>query len=133
MILPTHSMWYCNAICIETDIAGDKLKVDQEMVTNIEVLTELSDQYAPRNRTFLVIPTWPGAYAALKRKSPMWQIYLSSSFVLPNASMQQAEIDRIKIANPGFVVIHDFALDGRDDMRFRNTHPIEPLAKLPVQ
>ncbi len=85
------------------------------------MLNKLAEQFAPGDRTFIAAPFWPGAYAALGRKSPMWEIYV----LFPRSvAFQQAEIERIKAANPGFVVIDDFPLDGRDDLRFRNTHPI---------
>ena len=39
-------------------------------------------------------------------------------------SYQQLEIERIKAANPGFILIYDFPLDGREELRFRNTHAL---------
>lgn len=124
VMLPIHSVWYCYSSkkCVEANVAGDKLKIDQRMANNLALLTKLAEQYAPDGRPFIVAPSWPGAYAALGRKSPMWGIYMELS--PPDAALQQAEIERIKSANPGFVVIYDAPLDGRDDMRFRNTHPI---------
>lgn len=49
----------------------------------------------------------------------MWEIYA----LFPRSEgFQQLEIERIKAANPGFILIFDLALDGRDELRFRNTH-----------
>ena len=39
-------------------------------------------------------------------------------------AFQLKEIERIKKANPGLVVVWDYALDGNEDLRFRNTHPL---------
>jgi hypothetical protein len=51
----------------------------------------------------------------------MWEIYA----LLPrSASFQQAEIERIKAANPGFAIIDNFPIDWRDDLRYSKTHPI---------
>ena len=122
VMLPTHPWWYCYSTqqCVDIKVAGDKLKVDRETAGNLAALNKLAEQFAPGNRTFIAAPFWPGAYAALGRKSPMWEIYV----LFPRSvAFQQAEIERIKAANPGFVVIDDFPLDGREDMRFRNMNP----------
>jgi hypothetical protein len=64
---------------------------------------------------------YTGAYAALGRKSPIWGIYP----LLPRGeAFQLAEIERIKAANPGFAMIIDRPLDGREELRFRSTHPM---------
>jgi len=123
VMLPFHPGWQCHASqrCVAANVAGDKLKVDPGTASNLATLNKLAEQFAPGNRTFIAAPFWPGAYAALGRKSPMWEIY---ALFPRSVAFQQAEIERIKAANPGFVVIGDFPLDDRDELRFRNTHPI---------
>lgn len=123
VMLPAHPGMYCysNQPYVEFNVAGDKLKVDRETATNLTILNNLAEQFAPSGRTFIAAPFWPGAYAALGRKSPMWEIY---ALAPRSAAFQQAEIERIKNANPGFAIIDDYPMDGRDDLRFRNTHPI---------
>jgi len=123
VMVPIHPGWYCYSSqqCVETNIAGDNLKVDQMTSSVLWRLNFLAEKFAPGSRTFISAPFWPGAYAALKRKSPMWENY---ALVSRSVAFQQVEIERIKNANPGFAVIFDFALDGREDLRFRNTHPM---------
>ncbi len=71
--------------------------------------------------TVLALFLWPGAYVALKRESPMWEVYA----ILPRSKAnEEVEIERIKAANPGFALVYDHALDGRDELRFGNTHPL---------
>ena len=125
VMLPTHPRWYCavyaNPSCVDLTVAGDKLQVDRGTAGNWIELNKLADRYAPGDRTFIAAPFWPGAYAVLGRKAPMWEIYI----LFPRSvAFQLAEIERIKAANPGFAVIDDYALDGREDLRFRNSHPI---------
>ena len=124
VMLPTHAWWQCHHStqqCVDVTVVGDKLKIDTGTATNLAALNMLAAQYAPGDRTFIAAPFWPGAYAALQRKAPMWEIYV----LFPrSAAFQHEEIERIKSAKPGFIVIDDLPLDGREEMRFRNSHPI---------
>ena len=122
VMLPLHPGWQCYSSqqCVETDVAGSKLKIDLDTANDLAMLHKLAEQFAPGGRSFIATPFWPGAYAVLERKSPMWDIY---AWPPRNEAFQHTEIERIKAANPGFVMILDFPLDGRDDLRFSNTHP----------
>ncbi len=97
------------------------LTIDRETANSLTLLNKLAGQLSPDGQTFIATPFWPGAYAALGRKSPMWEIY--ALFPRSNA-FQQAEIERIKTANPGFVVVLDFTVGGDEGTRFSFTHPI---------
>lgn len=121
-MLPFHPGWQCYSSqqCVEIDVAGNKLKVDPGTSSDLTMLHKLSEQFAPEGRSFIAAPYWPGAYAVLERKSPMWEIY---ALVPRNDAFQHTEIERIKTSNPGFVIILDYPLDGRNDLRFSNTHP----------
>jgi len=124
VMLPSFPAWECLVThqCVKINVAGDILDVDPTTAGNLIALSKLAKQFAPGDRTFIAAPFWPGAYAALGRKSPMWEIYVL--FPYRSTTFQQAEIERIKAANPAFVLIHDFALDGREDLRFRNSRPL---------
>ncbi len=118
-----HPGWQCNTIpqCVNIEISGNSLIVDPGTASNIELLRKLADQFARDGQNFIATPFWPGSYPLLKRKSPMWEIYA----LFPRSqAFEQAEIERIKTARPGFALIIDFPLDGRDELRFRNTHPL---------
>jgi hypothetical protein len=106
---------------LNIDVAGDKLTVDPGTASDVALLSKLVEKYARNSRAFVATPYWPGAYAVFARKSPMWDIYA----IFPrSAGFQQREIQRIKQVNPGFVIVLDHAMDGREDLRFRNTHPL---------
>lgn len=118
-----HPGWHCLAItqCVDEKIAGETLQVDPGTATDIALLRQLEGQFAPNGQAFIAAPFWPGAYALLERKSPMWEIFA----LLPRSeSFEQREIERIKESRPGFAFIFDLPLDRRDDLRFKNTHPL---------
>lgn len=123
IMLPRHSGWQCYSTeqCVEANVAGDILKIDPRTANDLAMLNKLAEQFAPGGRSFIAAPIWPGAFAALGRKAPIWEIYP----MLPRSeAFQQAEIERIKVSNPGFAIIIDRPIDGREEMRFRNTHPM---------
>lgn len=115
--------WYCYSSkqCENIEISGSTLQVDPGTASDVGLLRKLAGQYARDGQNFIATPYWPGAYPLLERKSPMWEIY--ALFPRPQA-FEQAEIERIKTAKPGFVLVFDLPLDGRDELRFRNTHPL---------
>lgn len=118
-----HPGWQCDSDkqCVNVEISGSELLIDPNTAANIQLLRRLADEYAPDKRPFVMAPFWPGAYALLERKSPMWEIYP----LFPRSeAFEHKEIDRIKAANPGFAFIIDSPLDGREDLRFKHTHPL---------
>ena len=122
MMIEFHPGWKCftSKQCVNIEISGSNLLVDSKTAKNIVLLRRLTNQYALKNQTFIATPYWPGAYAIFERKSPMWDIY--ALFPRPY-SFEQAEIERIKAEKPGFALVFDLAHDGREELRFQNTHP----------
>jgi hypothetical protein len=39
-------------------------------------------------------------------------------------AFENGEIRRIKASRPGFALVFDLPLDGREELRFKNTHPL---------
>lgn len=118
-----HPGWNCAVTyqCTPVEVSGSRLEVDAGTANDIAFLRTLDEQYAPNGRQFVVAPFWPGAYALLERESPVWEIF---ALFPRSASFEEKEIERIEAASPGFIFIFDLALDGRDALRFRNTHPM---------
>jgi hypothetical protein len=118
-----HPGWQCGASgqCKAIEISGSQLMVSPEVESDVRLLRKLAEEYTPDDRSFVVTPFWPGGYPLLNAKSPMWEIYA----LFPRSEdFQQEEIKRIAAASPGFVLIYDLPLDGREELRFRNTHPL---------
>jgi hypothetical protein len=123
VMLPQQPGWGCRVDygCAEIDVAGNNLNVDFGNANSLRILQELVGKYSPGDRSFVVMPFWPAAYAVFGRKSPTWEIF---ALFPRNEAFQLEEIERIKKANPGLVLVWDFALDGNEDLRFHNTHPL---------
>lgn len=118
-----HPGWQCQGgkQCVNVEISGDNLQISRRGAGDIAMLQQLAAQYAPAGQSFIATPFWPGAYALLERKSPMWEIYA----LFPRSeAFEKKEIERIKAAEPGFAVVVDLPIDGSDELRFRNTHPL---------
>jgi hypothetical protein len=119
----TFPAWACRASkpCVNIEISGSNMLLRPDTASDVRLLRKLANQYARDGQSFIATPFWPGAYALLERKSPMWDIY---ALYPRSQSFEQAEIERIKAADPGFALVFDFPMDGRDDLRFKNTHPL---------
>jgi len=122
-MLPLHDRWNCRAGqgCVEVEVGADRLLVTPGTAGDLALLERLANDFAPGDRSFLVAPIWPGAYAAFERRAPMWNTY---PLYPASPEIERREIERIRAAAPGFVLLWDGALDGRDDRRFSNTHPL---------
>jgi hypothetical protein len=123
VMLVLHPGWQCgfDNRCVKAEISGSQLGVPPDVAEDVRLLQGLADKYAADGRSFLATPFWPGAYPLLGKKSPMWAIYALQP---RSEAAQREEIKRIKAANPGFILMYDFPLDGREELRFRNTHPL---------
>jgi len=122
VMTPKHPVYQCGIVrdCVETSIGSDRLLVDRRTARHVDLVQRLSRQFAPAGESFVVVPYWPGAYAMMRQRAPLWSIYA----LFPGSrSFQEGEIDRIRAARPAFAVIDEHALDGREERRFARTHP----------
>jgi len=121
-ILPMHPGWQCRATgqCVPINVSDSVLSSDPGTARDIALIRSLDQQFAPADTSLLAAPFWPGAYALLHKPSPVWEIY---SLFPRGEAFERREIQRMDDHPPGFVIIFDHPLDGRDELRFRNTHP----------
>lgn len=123
VMLGHHPSWQCLTPnrCINITISADELLVEKSTVDDVNFLRRIVKQYTPMGESFAVMPFWPGAYPLFEKKSPLWEIY--ALFPRPKA-FELREITRLRNANIKLVIINDQDLDGRDELRFINTHPM---------
>ena len=102
-------------------VRGDNLILSERDTKRVELFNGIGKKYLPSGERILVVPYWPGAYAILGQQAPNWEIYADYS---RRPSFELAEIARIELARPAIVVFEDNALDDRENLRFRATHPL---------
>lgn len=133
-----HPVFTCRiAKCAKVNVGGEMLRVPLSTKQDIGLLERMVASYAPGGRDYLVTPFYPGMAAVHRRRSPMWETYA----LFPRGeAFERAEIERIKAAKPGFVMVIDVALDGRQELKFQSTHPLiysyitatfDPVANVP--
>ncbi|QDM33316.1 hypothetical protein FNL55_19590 [Tardiphaga sp. vice352] len=105
----------------EITIDGSNLTVDESVADQVNLVQTLAADYACNERSVYVAPFWPGAYALLSRKAPVWEIY---ALFPRSVAFQEREIERIKAANSNLAILVDYPLDGRNELRFSNTHAL---------
>jgi len=101
------------------DVYGDRLRMSDAAAAPIEAVEALAHRYVPAGGTLFAAPVWPGAYALLGVKSPVWEIYP----LFPRGDdFQYQEIARLQLARPALVLIDDIGVDGREDLLYAHTH-----------
>jgi len=103
------------------DVCGDTVWMDSLTASVVTDINMLAASHVRNGQTLLAAPVMPGAYALLGVRSPVWEIY---PLTPRSEKFQKAEIARMRAARVGLVLIEDIALDGREDLRYENTHPV---------
>ncbi|HLE17861.1 MAG TPA: hypothetical protein VI728_06220 [Syntrophales bacterium] len=105
---------------VQYEIGGDSLWISRDTASQIESVKAVAAMAGPQEGIFIA-PHWPTMYCILGRQSPLWQIY----FVFPEMPENEKKmIEELNVNNVQWVILGDIALDGRDELRFRNTHPL---------
>ena len=105
---------------VPVNVRGDRLWMSPDNASTVQEIQKLARRYLGPGETLLSVPVWPGAYALLGLRSPVYEIY---PLVPRSDGFQDQEIDRLAHANPHLILFNDIAVDGRADLRYPNTHP----------
>ena len=104
----------------ELEVSGSRLQVYRstaELVRSVERIHAGMDSEA----RMLIAPHWPGFYPVLNQPSPVWEIY----FLFPEAKDRQERMIRhMEKKDVNWVILGDVPLDGRNELRFKNTHEL---------
>ena len=104
---------------VERKVCGETMHVTGDSARLLDVADRLTAQLAKPDEGVMFLPHWPGLYAATNRRSPVKHLY----FTRPTPGLDEATLAQMEAGNVRWVLLQDYALDGRDDLRFKNTNP----------
>lgn len=102
----------------EVDVRGERMLVGRSQAQVLESARHIANDLARPDEPILFMPHFPTLYPFTGRRSPTKEIY----FVFPPDDAKL--LAEIKAAGVRWVMLQDYALDGREDLRFRNTNPL---------
>ncbi len=104
---------------VRYDIKGDSLLLPKDTASMIESVKKAVDSNILPGEGLLIAPHLTTMYCILGRQSPAWEIYN----MFPAKEERQIDaIAKLKTENVRLALLGDVALDGRDELRFQNTH-----------
>jgi hypothetical protein len=108
-------------IYIKSNIAGDDLWIPLLDARYIEAVKHINSQMIPPDEGLLIVPWRPTMYPILRRKSPLRELW----FLDPQTETRQKEmIEELEQKKVNWVILDNFALDRREELRFSNTYKL---------
>ncbi len=101
------------------NLRGENLWIDTYTAKLIQTVIQINTELVSPEESFVIAPHWPAFYPILQRKSPWWDTYLAWRISEPEARKMISDLQTHRV---NWILLGDVALDGRDDLRFRNTH-----------
>ena len=122
VMLPMHPGWTAwREGWQPTNIAGEQIRLPETGRIEIEALQNVLERNSASGKPFVATPYWPGAYALMRQRSPMWEIY---ALVPRKPAFERQEIARVQAADPSLILLMDYPIDGMDERRIERTHPL---------
>ncbi len=121
-ISPAYEKWKSKSEpYARVKVQGDDLWVPRATADLVDGLFSMERRYFSLGGEVMAAPHLPGAYALLGRKAPVWQTY----FFFPETEERQKDmIGNMDGKSVRWVILGSGTIDGREDLRFRNTHPL---------
>ena len=99
----------------------DILLVKPDMASLVRSVGAMVNESSETANDVFIAPHWPGFYPLLNRNSPVWETY----FLFKSTDEHQHRmIVQMRNSKLKLLIVGDIALDGRDELRFRNTHAL---------
>lgn len=108
-------------IYIKSNIAGDDLWIPLLDARYIEAVKHINSQMIAPEEGLLFVPWRVTMYPILHRQSPLRELW----FFDPQTETRQKEmIKELEQKKVNWIILDNWALDGRDELRFSNTHKL---------
>ncbi len=104
---------------IEREVDGEAMHIRGYHAQVLDIADIVARHLAEPGEGVMFLPHWPGLYAATNRRSPVNHLY----FTRPTPGLDEATLAQMEAGNVRWVLLQDYALDGRNDLRFMNTNP----------
>jgi uncharacterized membrane protein YobD (UPF0266 family) len=106
---------------VQHGVGSDTIWMTSYTAKLLDCVSHLVNDVLRRGDGILLAPNWPGMYAVLNKKSPMLENY----FIYPASPERQLRmIQKLRQHRVSLVIVGDIATDGREALRFCNTHGI---------
>lgn len=103
----------------KSELGGTTLWLTRAMGNYVCSMRDLIDNYTKPGDPVLIVPTLVTLYPLMDRKPAAYDIFC----VYPAKDDEQLRmISQLESANMSFALINNATLDGRDELRFSNTH-----------
>ncbi len=101
------------------DLLGDRLVVPSAEAGRVARMQRLVADHVPPEETLFIAPDAPLFYPVLGKETPVY----SDLLIFPESEAgQRTIIDDLERRGVNWALTRDFPRDGRDELRFRNTH-----------
>ena len=104
---------------VKVDIRGDAIWLHPYKAHLFRTLKEIHAKKISPGENLLIAPHWTVFYPVFERTSPLREIFFLFE---EDEERQRQMIAELKEKNVHWVILGDVAFDGRQDLRFRNTH-----------
>jgi hypothetical protein len=120
---PSHPGVQCalSTKCEPLTIAGSTVIVAKNIADEVQFFVRVHEALNGDGDGGLIVPFWPGAYALLDIRAPVWEIY---PLMTRQPAFERTEIARLQSRRIRYVIWSDAPLDGNDALRYSKTHPL---------
>jgi hypothetical protein len=106
---------------VAVEVRGRPMEAGAEEAQLLQSAARLTGEVAGPDERILFLPNLPGLYPATDRRAPIRQLYFIFPATLGDESGLIRELDD---ARAQWVMLRDYPLDGRDELRFRHANPL---------